>query len=317
MRPTGALHLGHWCGVLWNWQKLQEDKDNECFFFVADWHALTTHYESPPDKGATHEMVLGWLAAGINPERAAIFAQSDVPAHAELYVLLGMICPLPWLMHLPTYKEQKENLNRDLDTHGFLGYPLLQAADILAYGANVVPIGEDQRPNVEFAREIARRFNRFYGNVLVEPQPALTQAPKLPGTDGRKMSKSYGNTIAIFDSPKEVDKKLAQMQTDPARKRRDDPGEPNKCPVADLHNIFTDAKKRDDIFDNCRNASIGCVECKRTLADTINNKLAPVRDNRAKIKLEEVKKVLDDGAKKAREEAEKTLDNVRERMSLR
>ena len=187
-----------------------------------------------------------------------------------------------------------------------------------AYGANVVPIGEDQRPNVEFAREIARRFNRFYGNVLVEPQPALTQAPKLPGTDGRKMSKSYGNTIAIFDSPKEVNKKLAQMQTDPARKRRDDPGEPNKCPVADLHNIFTDAKKRDDIFDNCRNASIGCVECKRTLADTINNKLAPVRDNRAKIdKPGAVEEVLKAGAVKARAEAEKTLCAVRRAMALR
>lgn len=359
--------------------------DNECFFFVADWHALTTDYASPPDSSAAREMVLAWLSAGIDPGRAAIFAQSDVPAHAELYVLLAMICPLPWLMRLPTYKEQKENLNRDLDTHGFLGYPLLQAADILAYRADAVPVGEDQLPHVEFAREIARRFNHLYGRsddfltksdkalnlldkqareklqknarrylrdgddnafrnaeeiinnadkddrpilkgllfygaeeILPAPQAALTDAPKLPGTDGRKMSKSYGNAIALFDSPEDVGKKLARMQTDPARKRRDDPGDPDKCPVADLHNIFTAEKSRGDIFDNCRTAAIGCVECKRALADVINEKLAPVRDAR---KMHDkpgvVEEVLQAGAAKAKAEAELTLQQVREAMKLR
>lgn len=383
MRPTGALHLGHWCGVLWNWQRLQED--NDCFFFVADWHALTTDYASPPAPDAAREMVLAWLSAGIDPDRAAIFAQSDVPAHAELYVLLAMICPLPWLTRLPTYKEQKENLNRDLDTHGFLGYPLLQAADILAYRADAVPVGEDQLPHVEFAREVARRFNHLYGRgddfltkadkalncldkqqreklrknarrylrdgdndalvcaedvinnadkshrpllrglvfygaeeILPAPQAALTKSPKLPGTDGRKMSKSYNNAIALFDAPEDVDKKLARMQTDPARKRRNDPGEPAKCPVADLHNIFTDAESRDSIFDNCRSAAIGCVECKRALADVINNKLAPVRDARAKHdKPGVVEDVLQAGAAKAKVEAELTLRQVREAMNLR
>ena len=383
MRPTGALHLGHWCGVLWNWQKLQED--NDCFFFVADWHALTTDYASPPARDAARQMVLAWLAAGIDPGRAALFAQSDVPAHAELYVLLAMICPLPWLSRLPTYKEQKENLNRDLDTHGFLGYPLLQAADILAYRADAVPVGEDQLPHVEFAREIARRFNHLYGRsddflakadealkrldkpareelqknarrylrdgdnnarrnageiinnankddrpilngivfygaeeILPAPQAALTKSPKLPGTDGRKMSKSYNNAIALFDSPEDVNKKLARMQTDPARKRRDDKGDPSKCPVADLHNIFTAAESRDSIFDNCRSAAIGCVECKRALGDRINEKLAPVRDGRAMHdKPGVIEEVLRAGAAKAKVEAEATLQKVRAAMRLR
>lgn len=383
MRPTGALHLGHWCGVLWNWQALQ--RDNECFFFVADWHALTTDYASPPPPDAAREMVLAWLSAGIDPSRAVMFAQSDVPAHAELYVLLAMLCPLPWLLRMPTYKEQKDNLNRDLDTHGFLGYPLLQAADILAYCADAVPVGEDQLPHLEFAREVARRFNHLYGRsdafstkagnalnsldksareqleknarrylrdgdsdafdkaaevinnaaksdrailrgwafygaeeILPAPQAALTKAPKLPGTDGRKMSKSYDNAINLFDAPEQVNKKLARMQTDPARKRRNDPGDPAKCPVADLHNIFTAPESRDVIFANCRTASIGCVECKREVGNAINEQLAPVIDaRRMHDKPGIVEEVLQAGATKAKAEADNTLRIVRAAMKLK
>ena len=382
MRPTGALHLGHLCGVLWNWRELQ--KENECFFFVADWHALTTDYASPPGKDAAREMALAWLAAGIDPARAAMFAQSDVPAHAELCVLLSMICPLPWLTRLPTYKEQKENINRDIDTHGFLGYPLLQAADILAYRAGGVPVGEDQLPHIEFTREIARRFNHLYGRtesfdaaakqalkslgekesanlqkskkkymrdgddesaavindivknaaeenrallrgfafydaeeILPAPRSMLTQAPKLPGTDGRKMSKSYNNAVAIFDSPEEVGGKLARMQTDPARKRRTDPGDPDKCPVWDLHKIFSDDETRAPLAEGCRNASVGCVDCKRALAENINTELAPIRDARKQYdKPGTVEDILSEGAKRARAEAETTLNAVRRAMSL-
>ena len=382
MRPTGALHLGHLCGVLWNWRELQ--KENECFFFVADWHALTTDYASPPGKDAAREMALAWLAAGIDPARAAMFAQSDVPAHAELCVLLSMICPLPWLTQQPTYKEQKANLNRDIDTYGFLGYPLLQAADILAYRADGVPVGEDQVPHVEFARAVARRFNHLYGRtasfnvaakkarkelgnkreqfetyvrqheragtshtekmindiiekaaeenrsvlrgfahqgaeeILPPPQEMLTQAPKLPGTDGRKMSKSYDNAVAIFDSPEEVGGKLARMQTDPARKRRTDPGDPDKCPVWDLHKIFSDDKTRAPLAEGCRSASIGCVDCKRALAENVNAELAPIHDARKEYdKPGVVEGILNDGAKRARAEVEETLTKVRDRMSLK
>jgi len=266
MRPTGKLHLGNFVGALSNWVKMQGEY--ECFFFVADWHALTTDYaDTSMVKENSLEVTLDWLAAGLDPERSTMFIQSHVPQHAELHLLFSMVTPLGWLERVPTYKEQRENIkDKDLGTYGFLGYPLLQAADILIYKADFVPVGEDQVPHVELTREIARRFNQFYKldgkEVLPEPQPLLTPAPKLPGTDGRKMSKSYGNTVLLADPEPVVRQKLKTMVTDPARIRRTDKGDPDKCPVGDLHKIFSSTETMAKVYEGCRSAGIGCIECK-------------------------------------------------------
>ncbi|MGI9307528.1 MAG: tryptophan--tRNA ligase [Gammaproteobacteria bacterium] len=383
MRPTGGLHLGHLRGVLRNWRALQ-DAGDECFFFVADWHALTTEYAAPEQmRRHARDMVAAWVAAGIDPARAVLFRQSDVPAHAELFTLLSMICPLPWLSHLPSYKEQKSR--RGLDTHGFLGYPLLQCADIMIYRADAVPVGEDQAPHIEFAREIARRFNRLYGasesflqkrlavaakiggeadkkiraqqrdyaekgdkeilqnaladadslaldgaekqtlrddlryggdEILRPPQALLAPTPKLPGTDGRKMSKSYDNAVDMFDPPEIVDEKIRGMPTDPARIRKTDKGEPEKCPVWGMHKIFSNEETRQWAEAGCRGAEIGCVECKTRLAGFINAELSPILARRDETDGGAAEDILAAGAARARETAEETLRAVRVAMRI-
>jgi len=280
MRPTGKLHLGNYVGALRNWVRLQDDYD--CFYFIADWHALTTDYaDTRYIKQSSLEVIIDYLAAGLEPERSTLFIQSHVPQHAELHLLFSMITPLGWLERVPTYKEQRDNIrDKDLSTYGFLGYPLLQSADILMYQANFVPVGEDQVPHVELTREVARRFNQFYPRkmaagiadpqrkvVFPEPQPLLTPAAKLPGTDGRKMSKSYGNTILLSEPEDSLRSKLKTMVTDPARVRRTDPGNPDACPVGDLHKIFSTTETMTKVYDGCRSASIGCIECKKWAAD--------------------------------------------------
>src|ERR1700723_411905 len=284
MRSTGKLHLGNYVGALQNWVRMQDEY--ECFFCVADWHALTTDYaDTSQVKQNSVEVALDWLAAGLDPQKSVIFIQTHVPAHAELHLLLSMITPLGWLERVPTYKEQRENIKeKDLGTYGFLGYPVLQAADILMYKANVVPVGEDQVAHVELTREIARRFNGFYsrkrGEVFPEPQSLLTPTPKLPGTDGRKMSKSYGNAIMLSDPEPVVRQKLKTMVTDPARVRRKDPGSPDKCPVGDLHKIFSSQETLAKVYDGCRTAGIGGIECKGWVADAIVEHLAPIQQRR-------------------------------------
>ena len=389
MRPTGKLHLGHYQGVLKNWVKLQHEY--ECFFFVADWHALTTHYEEPHDiEQNIWEMVIDWLAAGVNPGSATVFIQSQVPEHAELHLLLSMMTPLSWLERVPTYKDQQEKLKeKDLATYGFLGYPLLQSADILIYSAGLVPVGADQVAHVEITREIARRFNHLYGRdpgfeeqaelaikkmgkkaakvyqqlktqyqekgdqealdraramvaeqqnislnererlvgyiegggkvILPEPQPLLTPDSKMPGLDGQKMSKSYGNTIALREEPAAVEEKIRTMQTDPARVRRSDPGEPDNCPVWQLHKIYSDESTQDWVQQGCRSAGIGCIDCKKPLAESINEELVPIRERAREYENNPgmVRRLLADGAENAREEARHTLDEVREAMGLK
>ena len=384
MRPTGALHIGHLCGALANWRELQKDRD--CFFFVADWHALTTEYAQPPNLAAeARETAAAWLSAGINPDSAAVFVQSHVPEHAELFTLLAPLCPLPWLERVPTYREQIEQLrdSRDLATYGFLGYPLLQAADILIYRANEVPVGEDQAPHIEFAREIARRFNNFYGRdaqaendalektppalrktlaaaraahsekgddskmksalqeiasapelsktdreilegyvqsagrrILSEPSPLLTEDARLPGTDGRKMSKSYGNAVGFFESEKDVEVKLVRMTTDPARQRRSDPGSPEKCPAFQIHKAFSDSETLAWADAGCRSAEIGCVDCKKALAKNVNAVLNPIRERRAEWTDKRVDDALSAGADKARKTARETMREARQAMRL-
>src|SRR3984893_7918823 len=285
MRSTGKLHLGNYVGALDNWVRMQDEYD--CFFCVVDWHALTTDYaDTSQVKQNSVEVTLDWLAAGLDPERSVIFIQSHVPEHAELHLLLSMIPPLGWLERVPTYKEQRENIkDKDLGTYGFLGYPVLQAADILMYKANVVPVGEDQVAHVELTREIARRFNGFYGRrkeVFPEPQALLTPAAKLPGTDGRKMSKSYGNAILLTDPEPVVRQKLKTMVTDPARVRRSDPGNPDVCPVGDLHKIFSSKETMAKVDEGCRSAGIGCIECKSWAADALVELLNPMQERRKK-----------------------------------
>ncbi len=388
MRPTGALHLGHYHGVLKNWVNLQHEY--ECLFFVADWHALTTHYETPSDISQhTYEMVIDWLAAGLDPAHATIFVQSRVPEHAELHLLLSMLTPLSWLERVPTYKDQQQKIvGRDLTTYGFLGYPLLQAADVLIYRASAVPVGEDQIPHIEFMREMARRFNHFYGRepdfeekaksaikklggkkgklytdlrnrfqeqgdtealesakalldevqnlslgdrerlfgylegtrkmILPEPQVLLTKESKMPGLDGSKMSKSYGNTISLRESEESIQKKVRTMPTDPARVRRTDPGDPEKCPVWKLHEIYTDESTRKTLAENCRCAAIGCIECKQPVIEGILKEQKPMKE-RAEHYLEEkslVYNILEDGSERARKLASDTLRDVREAMGL-
>ncbi|MEW5863343.1 MAG: tryptophan--tRNA ligase [Pseudomonadota bacterium] len=388
MRPTGALHLGHYHGVLKNWVRLQSEYP--CLFFVADWHALTTDYERPGDVAKNaREMVVDWLGAGVDPTQATLFVQSQVPEHAELHLLLSMIAPLGWLERVPTWKDQQEKLaDRDLSTYGFLGYPLLQAADILIYRARYVPVGEDQVPHVEFTREIARRFNHLYGRepgfeekakaavkrmgskkarlfndlrrkfleagdaealarahallqeqqnlsrgdrerlygwlegggrrILVEPEALLTEASKVPGLDGQKMSKSYGNAIELREPPESVAKKIRTMPTDPARVKRSDPGNPERCPVWELHKIYSDEARRKWVWEGCTTAGIGCLDCKQPVVDAVLAELAPIRE-RAQAYLDDptlVRNVLADGCERARQLAAETMRDVREAMGL-
>ncbi len=388
MRPTGSLHLGHYHGVLKNWVKLQQQY--ECLFFVADWHALTTHYDTPEIiEQNVWDMVIDWLAAGVDPSQAILFIQSKVPAHAELYLLLSMMTPLGWLERVPTYKDQQEKLSeKDLSTYGFLGYPLLQSADILIYRANRVPVGEDQAPHLEFTREISRRFNHIYGKevgfeekaelaikklgskksklytelrtlyqekgdenaleeaksllteqqnlslgdrerlfgylegggkmILTEPETLLTEASKMPGLDGQKMSKSYGNTISLREDPESIRKKIRTMPTDPARVRRSDPGDPAKCPVWQFHLVYSDDNTQKWVQHGCRNAEIGCLDCKSPVIDAILAEQVPMVE-RIKQYQEDptlVRNIIADGCEKANKLAEETMRDIREAMGL-
>jgi tryptophanyl-tRNA synthetase len=373
MRPTGKLHLGNYMGALYNWVKLQEEY--ECYFFIADWHALTTDYEDLGElRDNIREVALDFLAGGLDPERSTIFVQSDVPQHAVLNTLLGMITPLSWLERVPSYKDQQEQLReKDLATYGFLGYPLLQTADILIYQPHFVPVGLDQASHVELTREIARRFNQLYPGdffmdadaapweleavkktarklssdksketfspheliaaapqtklksgygthtILPEPEVLLTPSPKLPGTDGRKMSKSYGNTISLSDTEADVRSKLKTMVTDPARIRRDDPGDPEVCPVFDLHRVFSTPQTQAEAAEGCRTAGIGCIECKQWLADGVVRELAPIQERRRyyESNLVLVDEILEAGGARARDRAEQTMRQVSEVMGLR
>ena len=388
MRPTGVLHLGHYHGVLKNWVKLQHEY--ECLFFVADWHALTTHYDTPEViEQNVWEMVIDWLASGVDPAQATLFIQSRVPEHAELHLLLSMVTPLSWLERIPTFKDQQEKLtDRDLATYGFLGYPLLQSADILIYHANLVPVGEDQVPHVEFTREIARRFNHVFGReegfeqkaeaaikklgarrarlyrqlrtrfmekgdadalaaarelveeaqnlpmgdrerlfgfiegggkvILSEPQALLTEASKMPGLDGQKMSKSYDNTIGLREDGETIARKIRTMPTDPARVKRTDPGTPEKCPVWQFHLVYSDDTRKKWVQEGCRGASIGCLECKQPVIDAVLEEQKPMRE-RAQRYMDDptlVRSIVADGCEKARKQAQETLREVKEVMGL-
>jgi tryptophanyl-tRNA synthetase len=318
MRPTGSLHLGHLVGALDNWVRLQDEYD--CFYCIVDWHALTTHYDSTEIiRGAIIDNAMDWLAAGLDPKRSTIFIQSRVKEHAELHLLLSMITPLPWLERVPSYKElMTEITGHDLHTYGFLGYPLLQSADILLYKGNAVPVGGDQVAHIELTREIARRFNNLYGNVFPEPQALLTKVPKLPGTDGRKMSKSYGNAIALNEKPETMKQMVRNMLTDPARVRRQDVGNPDICPVGDYHDVFSDEKRIAQVDQGCRTAGIGCIECKGWLFDSLQSRLGPFYERRRELESRpgEVMDILEEGAKRARAVAVESMGQVREAMKI-
>ena len=316
-RPTGRQHLGNYHGALKNWVRLQRERP--CRFFVADWHALTTDYAHPDDvAGNTVEMVLDWLAVGIDPDVAIVFRQSDVKEHAELFLLLAMLTPVPWLERNPTYKEQREELeDRDLSMLGFLAYPVLQAADILMYKAGAVPVGIDQAPHVELTREIARRFNAAYRPLFPEPQTVLTDTPKILGTDGRKMSKSYGNAIYLADTAEEVDRKLSRMVTDPRRARRTDPGEPNDCPVyVSFHRHYSTPAELGTVEQGCRTAGIGCLDCKRIVIRHVQAELEPIRARRAALVPDHARATLDAGAAQARAIARDTMAEVRAAVGI-
>jgi tryptophanyl-tRNA synthetase len=346
MRPTGRLHLGNYMGALYNWVRLQDTYD--CFFFIADWHALTTDYANPGDVWQkSHDVALDFLAAGLDPQKCVMFRQSDVLQHAELNLLFGNITPLGWLERVLTYKDQQEQLReKDLATYGFLGYPLLQSADILLYKPAFVPVGQDQVAHVELTREVARRFNQLYASaasgpvvaassdkelikaevsenllerqILPEPQVLLTPSPKLPGLDGRKMSKSYGNTIGLTEKPDDIRKKLKTMVTDPARVRRTDPGNPDVCPVGDLHKVFSTPDTMAKVYEGCRSAGIGCIECKGWAADSIIHAIEPIAARRAQYEAQPdvVEEILQDGAARARSVAEVTMREVRSAIGL-
>jgi tryptophanyl-tRNA synthetase len=309
-------------GALHNWVRLQETGEYECYFFVADLHALTTDYEDTSTiLPNTREVMLDYLGAGLDPARTVLFVQSHVRQHFELPLYLGMITPVGWLERVPSYKDMQENLaEKDLSMYGFLGYPVLMASDILLYQPKFVPVGQDQQAHVELTREVARRFNNFYKlngrEVLPEPQVLLTPSPKLPGTDGRKMSKSYGNTIQITDPEAEVRKKLKTMVTDPARVRRTDPGDPDKCPVGDLHKVFSSAETMAKVYEGCRSAGIGCIECKSWAADAVMQILNPIQERRAKFSDADVEDIVRDGDARARARAEQTMEQVRGAMQL-
>lgn len=317
-RPTGRLHLGHLHGALKNWVKLQDNY--RCYFFIADWHALTTDYATPDNIGqSTMDMLLDWLSVGLDPSRSVLFRQSRVPEHAELHLLYSMITPVPWLERNPTYKDQIKELSaKDLTTYGFLGYPVLQAADITIYKANKVPVGVDQVPHVELTREIVRRFNQLYRPLFPEPEALLTETQKLPGLDGRKMSKSYGNAVFLSDPPEEIDQKLSRMMTDPARVRRTDPGEPEKCPAFQLHKIYCTPEEIDYVTKGCRTASIGCLECKKIMIKHVIEDLAPIGEKRAALekKPQEVEAILAKGNRAAQQVAAETMAEVRPAVGL-
>jgi tryptophanyl-tRNA synthetase len=318
MRPTGKLHLGHLVGALQNWVTLQEQYD--CFYFVADWHALTSDYANTSQVTAyALDNVADWLAAGVDPERSTIFVQSLVPEHAELYLLLSMVVPVPWLERVPTYKEQQEQVtDKDLSNLGFLGYPLLQTADVVIYDARYVPVGKDQVPHLELSREVVRRFHQFYGEVFVEPEHLLTEASRLPGLDNRKMSKSYGNTIDLSDDAATVTKKVRQMYTDPKRIRADIPGTVEGNPVFDYHDAFnTDQAEVEDLKARYRAGAVGDVEVKTRLAKAMNAVLEPLRERRRAIRPEDVREIAIEGSRKARRVAQATMERVRDAVKLR
>jgi len=315
MQPSGPLHLGNLIGALSNWVRLQDKYD--CYFFVADWHALTTGYGNPSQiKEFTIDLLMNFISAGLDPEKSTIFIQSQVPQHAELHIFLSMITPLGWLERVPTYKEKKEQIkDKDLDTYGFLGYPVLQTADIIIYRAKYVPVGIDQVPHLEISREIARRFNYLYGNEFFpEPEALLTEFPKVPGVDGRKMSKSYGNAIYLSDNEKTVSEKLRTMVTDPARKRRTDKGDPAKCPVFDLHKIFSKEEEKKEVIQGCTTASIGCIDCKRILINHVIETLKPIWEKKQQL-IDNPSKLIEiasEGSKKAKKVAKETLKGMKE-----
>jgi tryptophanyl-tRNA synthetase len=318
MRPTGPLHLGNFLGALDNWVRLQDEY--ECFFIIVDWHALTTDYADPgPIRENIFEVACDWLAAGLDPARSALFVQSEVKEHAELHLLLSMMTPLSWLERVPSYKEQQQQLSeRDLSTYGFLGYPLLQTADIIIYKANAVPVGEDQAPHIELTREIVRRFNNLYGPVFPEPKTLLTASPRIPGTDGRKMSKSYGNVVLLKDPPDAVRGKIRPMLTDPARKRRTDPGNPDICPVFDLHKAFSPRETQEWAAEGCRSAGIGCLDCKGRLLDHLLHRLEDFHARRPEFasRPDTVWDILNEGARRARAAAAATMEEVRAVMRV-
>jgi tryptophanyl-tRNA synthetase len=318
MRPTGRLHIGHLHGALANWVRLQSEA--RCFFFSADWHALTTNYhDTAIIKAAEQEMFVDFVAAGIDPEKATLFIQSQVKEHAELYLLLGMITPLGWLERSPSYKEMRENItDRDLALYGFLGYPVLMTADIILYKATRVPVGVDQVPHLELSREIVRKFDNHYGDVFPEPQPLLTAAPKILGTDGRKMSKSYGNTIDLGESAESTQKKIMGMVTDPARKLRKDPGNPDVCGIFYLHKVTSDEQTIGWVDQNCRTAGIGCVDCKKKLLEKLLPQQEKMRERREALlaRPKDLEDIVQLGTRKAREEAGKTMAHVRQAMKL-
>ncbi len=318
MRPTGKLHLGHLYGALYNWLRLQEEY--ECHYFVADWHAITTEYESPQAiAGYIPDMVVDWLSVGLDPAKSTIFVQSAIPEHAELYLIFGMFTPVPWLERNPTYKDQIQELaHKDLATYGFLGYPVLQAADILMYKADGVPVGVDQVPHVEMTREIARRFNHLYKPIFPEPEALLTEIPKLTGTDGRKMSKSYNNSISLSDPPEVISKKVRQMITDVQRPLKKDPGEPDRCLAFPFHRLNLPPARLEEITSSCRSASLGCVECKLLLAEALLENLGPIQEKRRYYEAhpDEVLDILHQGNTQAREQARRTMEEVREAIGF-
>lgn len=325
MRPTGRLHMGNLLGALRNWVALQNQ--GSCYFFIADWHTLTTSSEGESLAQRVQDMVIDWIAAGLDPERVVIFRQSHVKEHAELHLLLSMIVPTPWLLRNPTVKEQARDMGliegddeseMTKINYGYLGYPVLQAADILAYRATAVPVGVDQAPHIEITREIARRFNHMFRPVFPEPQTLLTEVPKIPGTDGRKMSKSYNNAVYLSDTPKEADQKLTRMATDPARVRRTDPGNPELCPAFNWHRVYCTAEELEFVSQGCRSAGIGCVECKKVMIKHVLAQLEPIQARRVELEQQpqRVAEVLDTGNRQAQQVAAETLAEVREAMGL-
>ena len=316
MRPTGRLHLGHYHGAVKNW--IEISKKAECFFFSADWHALTSEYK---DTGgiatAQREMFADWIAAGLDPERCTLFVQSHVKQHAELYLLLGMVSPLGWLERVPTYKEQQEQLKeKDLNTYGFLGYPVLQTADVALYNGDAVPVGQDQVSHLELARELVRKFNHHFGPVLVEPHPYLTDVPKILGLDGRKMSKSYGNAVELGEDPEQARKRIMVAVTDPARKRRHDPGHPEVCPIYYLHRAYSPPERVEFVDRECRSAGIGCVDCKKMLLESLIPALEKHRTARAQLDEKRVDELVQLGTQKASRVAEETMTRVRDAVKL-
>ncbi|MDO8281008.1 MAG: tryptophan--tRNA ligase [Thermodesulfovibrionia bacterium] len=318
MQPSGKLHIGNLVGALQNWVRLQHEYD--CFYFVADWHALTSQYANPSAiRENVNDVLINMLAAGLDPEKSTIFLQSRLPEHAELHLILSMITPLGWLERVPSYKEKQfEIKDKDLNTYGFLGYPLLQTADILMYKADYVPVGIDQMPHLEMTREICRRFNTFYGDVFPEPEGLLTKFPKVPGVDGRKMSKSYDNCVYMSDTPEDVDKKIRTMMTDPQRQRRTDAGDPELSPVFQLHKIFSTKEEQDEVAEGCRTAGIGCLDCKKVLIKNLFKVLEPIWEKRKELlaKPEYIKEVISAGTEKAKKISDQTMNDVRKAIKF-